>query len=139
MIFTRDKTLHFQHCDPAGIIFFPQYFVLFHEVLEDWFTFGLEQPYGEYVRLRRMGVPAVKADAEFLSQAWLGDTLRMELQVVRLGTSSLDYEVEAWREDTLCARGSSTVVQISLETRRPVAFTGDLRARIERYLPRAGM
>lgn len=139
MIFTREKTLHFQHCDPAGIIFFPQYFVLFHEVLEDWFTFGLEQPYGEYVRIQRMGVPAVKADAEFLSQAWLGDTLRMELQAVRLGTSSLDYEVEAWREETLCARGSSTVVQISLDTRRPVAFTGELRTRMERYLPRSGM
>ena len=60
MRFVREKTLHFQHCDPAGIIFYPQYFVLFHEVLENWWTEGLGIPYGDYIRRQRLGVPAVR-------------------------------------------------------------------------------
>lgn len=134
MRFIRHKTLHFQHCDPAGIIFYPQYFVLFHEVLENFWTEALGLPYGDYIRKQRLGVPAVKTAAEFMAQAWLGDTLRIELGVTRLGSSSLDYVVEAWREDTLCARSTCTVVQTSLETRRSVPFDGPLRARLEDYL-----
>lgn len=134
MRFLHHHTLRFHHCDPAGIIFYPQYFVLFHETLEAWFTDGLAMPYGQYVREHRLGVPAVSTRAEFATQAWLGETLRLELFCTRLGTSSLDYTVEAWHADTLRARGHTTVVQMSLETRRAVPFEATLRAAIEQYL-----
>jgi 4-hydroxybenzoyl-CoA thioesterase len=134
MRFIREKTLHFQHCDPAGIIFYPQYFVLFHEVLENWWTEGLGIPYGDYIRRHRLGVPAVHTEAEFLAQAWLGDVLRFELAVTRLGQSSLDYRIDAWRGETLCARGKCTVVQTSLETRKSVPFTGSLRESLQTFL-----
>lgn len=134
MRFIREKTLHFQHCDPAGIIFYPQYFVLFHEVLENWWTEGLGIPYGDYIRRQRLGVPAVRTEAEFFAQAWLGDVLRFELICTRLGQSSLDYRIEAWRDETLCARGTCTVVQSSLETRKSVPFTGSLRERLQAFL-----
>jgi len=136
MLFIREKTLHFQHCDPAGIIFYPQYFVIFHEVLEEWFTDGLQTPYGDYIRHRRLGVPAVKTSAEFLQQAFLGDVLRCELQCTRLGASSLDYTVEARVAGALCARVHTTVVQMSLESRRAVPFDAELRARLTAFLPR---
>lgn len=139
MLFVREKTLHFQHCDPAGIIFYPQYFVLFHEVLEEWFTHALHTPYGEYVRLRRLGVPAVKTTAEFTRQVYLGDVLRCELQVTRLGASSLDYVIEGWHGEDLCARAHTTVVQMSLETRRAVPFDDTLRARIAACLPASAL
>jgi 4-hydroxybenzoyl-CoA thioesterase len=134
MVFTREKTLHFHHCDPAGIIFYPQYFVLGHEVLEEWFTDALATPYGEYIRVQRLGVPAVKTAAEFISQAFLGEVLRFELLCTRLGTSSLDYTVQIWLANELRARVHTTVVQISLETRRAVPFTESLRARISAFL-----
>jgi 4-hydroxybenzoyl-CoA thioesterase len=139
MLFVRDKTLHFQHCDPAGIIFYPQYFVIFHEVLEDWFTHGLDTPYGAYIRQRRLGVPAVKTTAEFMRQVFLGDVLRCELQCTRLGASSLDYTLEAWLGEELCAHAHTTVVQMSLETRRAVPFDDTLRTRITGYLPASAL
>jgi 4-hydroxybenzoyl-CoA thioesterase len=40
-VFVREKRVRFHHCDPAGIVFYPQYFVLFHELMEDWFREGL--------------------------------------------------------------------------------------------------
>ncbi len=134
MRFVRDKTLHFQHCDPAGIIFYPQYFVIAHEVMEDWFTQALATPYGAYIQQQRLGVPAVKTAAEFMTQAFLGETLRCELFCTRLGNSSLDYTVETKCADTLRARVTTTVVQMSLETRRAVAFSSELRARIAAFI-----
>ncbi|MSR15388.1 MAG: acyl-CoA thioesterase [Gammaproteobacteria bacterium] len=134
MTFERFKTIRFQHCDPAGIIFYPQYFVLFHEVIEDWFTEGLATPYGDYIRIQRLGVPAVKATDAFMTQAFLGERLRCNLSCTRLGSSSLEYQVDAWHGEELRARGHATVVQMSLDSRRSVPFAPALRARIGQFL-----
>ena len=39
--FERPLRIRFSHCDPAGIVFFPQYMVMFNGLLEDWFTDGM--------------------------------------------------------------------------------------------------
>lgn len=134
MWFARDKLIRFNHCDPAAIIFYPQYFVLFHELMEDWFNEALDTNYGEYIRSARLGVPAVRADCEFLSQSKLGDIVRFQLEPVRLGTSSLAFEGEAWGSDELRARAQITVVQMSLESRRAVPFDARLRENIGRFV-----
>jgi 4-hydroxybenzoyl-CoA thioesterase len=36
MKFTVQKQVRFHHCDPAGIVFYPQFFYLLHEVQEDF-------------------------------------------------------------------------------------------------------
>ncbi|MDF6762844.1 acyl-CoA thioesterase, partial [Escherichia coli] len=36
--FERAARIRFAHCDPAGIVYFPQYLVLFNVLVEDWFT-----------------------------------------------------------------------------------------------------
>lgn len=134
MWFERLKTIRFHHCDPAAIIFYPQYFVLFHELMEEWFSEGLQTNYGEYIRVARLGVPAVKAECEFTAQSKLGDELRFRLQPTRLGSASLSFTGEAWGGEELRARAQITVVQMSLETRKSVPFAPGLRARIETYL-----
>ncbi len=134
MWFERDKLIRFNHCDPAAIIFYPQYFVLFHELMEDWFNAALDTNYGEYIRIARLGVPAVRADCEFLSQSRLGDVVKFRLEPVRLGNSSLAFEGEAWGGDELRARAQITVVQMSLESRRAVPFDARLRGNIEAYV-----
>ena len=40
-VFERDVLIRFSHCDPAGIVFFPQYLVMFNNHVEDWVTDGL--------------------------------------------------------------------------------------------------
>ena len=137
MWFARDKLIRFNHCDPAAIIFYPQYFVLFHELMEDWFNEGLDTNYGDYISRARLGVPAVRADCEFLSQSRLGDVVRFQLEPVHLGKSSLAFEGEARCGEELRARARITAVQMSLDTRRSVPFDDRLRAHIARFL-RAG-
>lgn len=57
--FRASKLIRFQHCDPAGIVFYPQYFVLFHEVIEDWFYNGLQLKFAELIVEKRLGAPTV--------------------------------------------------------------------------------
>ena len=38
MKFTRDLIIRFEHCDAAGIIFYPRFFGLVNETVEDWFA-----------------------------------------------------------------------------------------------------
>ena len=134
MWFERRKVIRFHHCDPAAIIFYPQYFVLFHELMEEWFTEGLQTDYGEYVRNARLGVPAVKVACEFFAPSQLGDVVDFRLQPTRLGSSSLAFVGEATGKNQLRARAHITVVQMSLDTRQSVPFTAPLRARITTYL-----
>ena len=138
MWFERTKTIRFHHCDPAAIIFYPQYFVLFHELMEEWFTEGLQTNYGAYIREQRLGVPAVRAECEFTAQSRLGDEELFRLQPVTLGKSSLAFIAEAVAGEELRARAHITVVQMSLESRKSVPFDPTLRGRIEAFLPPAG-
>ena len=45
--FERPLRIRFGHCDPAGIVYFPQYLVMLNGLLEDWFTDGLGVSYAE--------------------------------------------------------------------------------------------
>ena len=44
--FHSDMLVRFSHCDPAGIVFYPQYFIMFNGLVEDWFNQGLGVNYG---------------------------------------------------------------------------------------------
>ena len=37
-VFTVDIPVRFQHTDPAGIVFYPRYFEMINQVIEDWFA-----------------------------------------------------------------------------------------------------
>ena len=67
--FESKKLIRFQHCDPAGIVFYPQYFVLFHELIEDWFNDGLEVNYADLIAVQRLGVPTVRIECDFVARS----------------------------------------------------------------------
>ena len=43
--FERRVRIRFSHCDPAGIVFFPQYLVMTNVLVEDWFNESLDIDY----------------------------------------------------------------------------------------------
>ena len=63
MIFRRDRLIRFSDCDPAGIVFYPQYFVMFNGLVEDWVNEGLGVGYQKLVIDRRVGLPTVSLQA----------------------------------------------------------------------------
>jgi 4-hydroxybenzoyl-CoA thioesterase len=133
-LFESQKLVRFQHCDPAGVVFYPQYFVLFHELIEDWFNDGLRVNYADFIAVRKLAVPTVRIEVDFVAPSKIGDTLQMRLAVKRIGTRSIELSLAAFADDMLRVRVQQTVVLFSLERQESVPISDSLRRRLSLFL-----
>jgi 4-hydroxybenzoyl-CoA thioesterase len=128
MAFTSDKTIRFHHCDPAGIVFYPQYFVLMNELVEDWFDRKLAVPFSALHQRDRLGVPMGRIECDFLVPSGIGDRLAFTLEIERLGKASIVLAVVARCAGEVRVRARLTLVLASLDTRRSVPIPEAMRA-----------
>lgn len=87
--FERPHRIRFAECDPAGIVFYPQYFVMFNNLLEAWVDSLLPRGFAGYIIDQRFGMPTVRLEADFKAVSRMGDEVTLSLEVVRLGSNSL--------------------------------------------------
>ena len=132
--FESSKQIRFHHCDPAGIVFYPQYFVLFNETVEDWFNQGLGVDFASLHSEHRLGVPLAHVECEFLAPSTIGDLLKFRLSVARMGRSSITLAIAGMVGEEPRIRATLVLVLASLETRRAVALPADLRAKIQLFV-----
>lgn len=134
MPFTRERLIRFSDCDPAGIVFYPQYFVMFNGLVEDWVEEGLGVGYRALVIDRRIGLPTVRLEADFRAVSKMGDRVLLTLEVERLGGRSLTLALRCTgpgpeREPRMNMR--QVLVTTSLDSHRAIDIPADLRAAIE--------
>jgi 4-hydroxybenzoyl-CoA thioesterase len=131
-MFTTEKQIRFQHCDPAGIVFYPQYFYLLSEAMED-FMAAAGKPQHQQITVDRRGWPIVKLDVDFVRMSRYGDRVAIDVYVRRIGGASLmlDYVVRGDDGDRL--KASTTLVHVDLATDRAIAIPDDVRAAFGRY------
>ena len=132
--FERPLRIRFAHCDPAGIVFFPQYMVMFNGLLEDWFTDGLGIPYGPLVQQRRIGTPTVSLQCDFTAVSRMGDAVTLGLTVLRIGGASFRLAIGCRCGDEERVRMTQVLVTTDLDTHRPLPIADDIRAAMSRYL-----
>ena len=127
--FVVRKFVRFAHCDPAGIIFYPQYFMLAHDSKEDWFRDGLGYPIEKMITADRRGFPIVKLDAEFMRPSRLGEQIDYEIRVRAVGATSLKlaYRCVCGAEERM--RMNSVLVMVDLDANRAVTIPDWLRER----------
>lgn len=131
--FRRERLIRFSDCDPAGIVFYPQYFVMLNALVEDWITEDFGIGYRALVMERRIGLPTVRLEADFTAVSRMGDRVALLLEVERLGTRSLTLALRCEGADGAPRMAMRQVlVATSLETHRAIALPADLRAAIER-------
>ncbi len=139
MKFVNPKRIRFQHCDPAGIVFYPQYYILLHETQEDFF---LHIGYSlNHIIDEGSGVPIVDMKTQFCGMCRLGDEVEIELSISKLGGSSVCMEYEIFgankqkniqRELKLKATG--TIVYVDLASNKPTKLPEKFRTALEPYL-----
>jgi 4-hydroxybenzoyl-CoA thioesterase len=134
MIFEATRTVRFADCDPAGIVFFPQYLVMLNTLAEQWFDDGLHIPYAGLIGARRTGLPTVRLEVDFTAISRHGDSLRQRLSVAKLGRSSMTLAVEFLGGDGLRLRARQVLVCTSLDTHRPVPLPDDVRTAIAPFI-----
>lgn len=131
--FVSEKLIRFHHCDPAGIVFYPQYFTLFHELLEDWYNRGLKLNYAEMISKDRRGLPTAHIDCDFKIPSKIGDTVQMQLSVKRIGRTSLTIGVKVSAGEEVRVVATQVLVLISLADGALVPIPDDLRARFAEF------
>lgn len=127
MRFVATRTVRFADCDPAGIVFFPQYLVMLNTLHEQWFDEALHVPYAELIGRRRTGMPTVRLEVDFTAVSRHGDVLRQELAIRKLGRSSVALAIEFYGGSELRLRAHQVLVCTDLNTHRPQPLPDDVR------------
>jgi 4-hydroxybenzoyl-CoA thioesterase len=130
-VYRRPFKVMFQHCDPAGIVFYPRYFEMVNATVEDFFEEAVGVSFAAMHGERSFGIPAAQAGARFLRPSRLGDTLDVRLAIARLGRSALDLRITALGPDGPRVEADLTIVHVDRPALRPSPWNPDLRARFE--------
>lgn len=134
MTFERERLIRFSHCDPAGIVYFVNFFDMVGGVVEDWFREAIGLPFQEMHLERRLGFPIVKTGCEFFRPARLGDTLHLELAIAKLGRSSIEFVVRGSVEGEEKFVARHKVALVSLDSFRALPMPEDMRAKMLPYV-----
>lgn len=137
-VFQREQVVRFGHCDPAGIVFYPRYFEMLNELVEDWFAQALGLPFAVLIAQRRLGMPTAQVDTRFLRVSRQGDRLQQSLRIERLGGSSMTLHISFDGDDGPRAQFTQVLVCTALATHKPQPFPDDLRAALARALAHPG-
>ncbi len=132
--FEHPVTVTWADCDPAAIAYTGRvpYWAL--EAIEafwraavgiDWYALNLD---------RNTGTPFVHLSLDFRAPVTPRAPLICAVSLVRLGRSSLDFQVRGRQEERLCFEGKFTCVLVAADTMRPKPPEPELRARLEQWL-----
>ncbi|MBB1633936.1 thioesterase family protein [Cupriavidus sp. UME77] len=91
--FSNSARVRFKDCDAAGIVFFPRYFEMLNDLVEDWFRDALGWSFAEMHGAGQAGVPTAELSTRFVAPSRLGELLTRELRVTQLGRSSFSLQV----------------------------------------------
>ncbi len=134
MKFTTQIAIRFAHCDPAGIVFYPRYFEMINSVVEDWCAEGLGVSFHEMHIRRGIGLPTVHIETDFVKASELGETLLVELSVVKLGSSSAEIHLLfSGPQQDLRLKARLVLVMMDLKLRKAIALPDELRDGMKKY------
>ncbi len=136
MIYSRVIPVEFNHCDPAGRVFYPRYFEMINSVVENFFADVVGRSFAAMHLGASGGVPTVDIQAEFPRATRLGDRLTWEVRVEKLGGSSLGLGHQATCGGELRVRARQVVVWIAGDRAAP--WPGNMRAALAAYREHQG-
>jgi 4-hydroxybenzoyl-CoA thioesterase len=134
--FDMPVRVRFSHCDPAGIVFFPQYLVLTNALVEDWFTDCLRIDYAHLIGTRRVGLPIVKLDCDFSRPSRMGETVTLSLTLESVGQRSIRLGMvchDGGDMPEVRFRAEQVLVTTSLETGQSIDIPGDIASALANF------
>ena len=127
MPFTTQRKVRFQHCDPAGIVFYPRYFEMLNSVVEDYFADVVGHDFNRLHVGLRTGVPTARLETDFHAPSRLGETLDFTLIIRDVGRTSLTLRTMAHCGEALRLTCDATLVYVDLDSGRPQPWPDAMR------------
>lgn len=133
-VFRTTRRIRFADCDPAGEVHYPKLVALVERVYEAWAEEGWGLDFAELIVGRGIGTPTVEMKVECEGVCRFGDSLDLEIRVLRLGRSSGLVEVLGSVAGARRLRVELAIVTVSTAVNRSVPMPDDVRAALSRYL-----
>ncbi len=132
--FVFDRPVRFDEVDAAAILFFARFFNYAHDAMEAFFG-QLPGGYAHLINGRRIGLPAVHVEADFLHPLRFGDVARIDVTCPHIGTSSCTFRHSIRRCDdaTPIAVVKHVCAAVDLVTMKSIPIPSDMRGLLERY------
>ncbi|WP_051489528.1 acyl-CoA thioesterase [Roseivivax halodurans] len=124
----------FQHCDPAGIVFYPRYFEMINAVVETFFERAVGWSFAEMHGTDRVGVPLGRIGTEFHAASRLGDVIDWTLAVRHLGGASMNVEIAATCEGEARLSAEAVLILVDLDRMRSIRWPEARRAVLETFV-----
>ena len=131
MSYTRLIQIEFNHCDPAGIVFYPRYFEMTNSVVENFFREEVGYSYAAMMA-DGIGVPTARVETDFLAPSRLGEMLDWRLEVTRLGRSSVTFRLHATCGAEARVTAHLTLVWLGAD-QRPAPWPDTIRTRLAQH------
>jgi 4-hydroxybenzoyl-CoA thioesterase len=107
----REVTVEWGDCDPAGIVFFPNYLSYFDAATNALFLRALGLNKYEMIRKYGIsGIPLVDVGARFFIPSVFGEVVTIESTVVEIKRSSFRMQHRLLKGDALAVEGHETRV-----------------------------
>ena len=136
MHFRSKQKIRFGDIDRAGIVYYPRFLHYFHVALEEFFDNSLCIGYPSMVNQHNIGLPTVHLETDFKGPLRYGDKIEVEVNVLKLGNSSIRFGYRVFRqgEDTPRVTGHNITVCVNMETFEKTRIPDFLRECLEKYL-----
>lgn len=131
--FIKSWRIRFSDCDGAGIVFHPNFFVMFNNLIEDWFREALDMPFEGMPKYGFL-LPVVNVKSDFIKPFHIGEHGELRLWVSRIGSSSFTVQIEFWKDDEKRVHCEETMVFIDTENRRSMPIPADIRQKFLQFL-----
>lgn len=135
-VFQYDQRVLFQHCDPAGIVFYPRYYEMINATVEHWFSDVLDCSFSKMHLEQKVAVPTVEMSTRFKRASFLEDELRFILQVEKRGDKSVVLSIDVYCEEECRLEATVTLVYVSIAEKKPKSrlWNDSLRHKIDLFM-----
>lgn len=134
MPFRTQVPVRFGDVDHAGIVYYPQFFIYFHEAFEDFFDEN-GVAYHKMLNARHIGFPTVHIETDYKLPLRYGDALDIELTVPRVGDKSATFRYVGFRhrDGQRACQADITCACVEMQSFRATPIPDDLRALFARF------
>ncbi len=133
MTYRRVIPVEFNHCDPAGIVFYPRYFEMTNSVVENFFAEVVGYSFRRISLEEGRGVPTVRIEIDFRAPSRLGDRVEFALDVAALSSRSVTFRITGRGDDGVRLTGRFTLVWVEKDG-RAAPWPEEIRARLKDHL-----
>lgn len=131
--FTTQRMLQFGDCDISGTAYYPSYLNILNGVNEEfWTVIGF--PWHEIIWKERWGTPTVHISCDFSKPSLFGETLTFNLDVIKIGRSSLTIEHAVYCGEELRWTSRQVLAASDLDKHTSMPWPDAVRAKLESFL-----